>query len=341
MDKGSRIAFGHETGNLSHSETSHQAGDEDSLASPWQRLWSKTLDLNLYMIPLTLIATLLGFFDGSEHPLYSGMILLPFAIAIDAIIISTIGNSIGRAIIGIRVEKNDGEKLTVAEALRRGLRVYFFGMGMGLPLVSFFTYLHNLKRLNKNRPTSWDEAIDTSVSRKGNTTARTWLTAILTIAIAMTIRVLYMADAGKFDRYGEAVTQELSPRAMAMDRAEGRPKFEKTDDPIHYALLESANELKKSLPQKLDPITLLTDVTVDGRLFTYHYNILRRDGSDNELMKNQGDRLSKDLCSDQDFFEFMKDYEVVYRYRYRMPNSEIPIVIDIDYAQCKAKGIFP
>lgn len=338
----SRIARGDKLEDIPNFDGStDKGGDSDILATPWQRLWSKTLDLNLYMILLTFIATLIGLFDGSEHPLFSGMVLLPFAMALDALLVSTIGNSIGRMLIGIRVEKVDGDRLTVAEAFSRGSRVYFFGMGIGLPLISFFTYLNNLKKLNKGRVTSWDEVLDTNVYQTTNTAARTWITALVTISIALGVRALYMADTADLEMYSKVIAHEISPSAMAMGRSDSKPETSDVDDPVHKMLVQEMKDYKKDLPQTIDPITTLVDASVEGRIINYDVNVSRRDKEDDELLTSLSGEVWKNMCSDHDLFKLMKDYEVVIRYRYRMPNSDAPLVIETSYNVCKAQGLHP
>ena len=43
------------------------------------------------------------------------------------------------------------------QALARSLRVWFFGVGVGLPLISLFTMARAHGRLRRGGVTSWDE----------------------------------------------------------------------------------------------------------------------------------------------------------------------------------------
>jgi hypothetical protein len=310
-------------------------------ASPWQRYWSKALDFYIYFIFLVLIATPIGIISEDTNPLLMSVALLPVSIMIDAFIIANFGNSVGRALIGIRVEKVDGDELALNQALSRGLRVYFFGMGMGVPLVSFFTYLRNLKKLEKKRVTSWDEALDTNVYQTSNTPARTWVTALLAVAIALGLMSLNTGDTAGLKTYGKAMVREISPSAMAMDRGNSKSEMPDAEDPIPAILAEALKDLKKELPKTIDPITTLIDVSVEGRTINYEYKVSRRDGDDEELHANLSDDLANHLCANQDNFDLMRYYEIIFRSRYRMPNSDAPLVIDTSYKVCQAQGIRP
>ena len=49
-----------------------------------------------------------------------------------------------------------GSEITYGKALARSLKVWWRGMAMGVPFVSFFTLLHAYRKLGRTGTTSWD-----------------------------------------------------------------------------------------------------------------------------------------------------------------------------------------
>jgi len=92
-----------------------------------------------------------------------GLVLLPVAMLIDAGIQFVLGNTLGKKIAGIRLETYTHERLILQTCIFRNLDVYIKGMGLGIPVVSLFTYMNAYGKLSSGKMVSWDERLFTRV----------------------------------------------------------------------------------------------------------------------------------------------------------------------------------
>lgn len=107
-------------------------------------------------------------------------------------------------------------------------------------------------------------------------------------------------------------------------------------DPVEAELTTTAAALNRTLPQKVDQITTLERATVEGRVFTYHYRLSRRDAPDSALSKFIRKSVVPKACRDPRMRAGIKDYSIVYRYEYTLPNADNIISGDADWAACKS-----
>lgn len=102
--------------------------------------------------------------NALSNQIIAGIILIFVWAPLDAILLSSIGNTPGRWIFGISVRKNGGEKLVFSEAMERATKVALLGMGLGIPIVAFFTQYSSYKQLTKNGVSTWDRDIGSVVT---------------------------------------------------------------------------------------------------------------------------------------------------------------------------------
>lgn len=135
------------------------------LAGPWTRYFARSID----MIIITLLlptALYLGLRLASpqlsakilslDAPAM-GLLLLPLAFLANAIIITLFGNSLGKAIFAIRAEPNDPDRhFGWGGNIVREFRVWFQGMALYIPLLSFFTLIPAFRRVLRGAPTTYD-----------------------------------------------------------------------------------------------------------------------------------------------------------------------------------------
>ena len=292
-------------------------------ATAWSRYWSRLLDLTIWM---GVCGFLLGFLFPNiflklleitgGNDLLVGVMLLPAVILIDALCLAAFGQTIGRAIAGIRVTKISGQRLTVSEAVNRNLQVYVKGLGLGIPIVSLVTLLNAHGKISAGQETSWDESVETRVVAESASLARTILTALLYILAIAAIQIWDME------------------RERTLDREMPRQSDFSAPDPIEEQLRTVALEIKSGLPQKIDEITTLVDVTVQGRTLSYMHEISRRDASDDALRKFIVSNTIPKVCKDMQMRQAMDDFDVVYRYSYQLPRSTSPVSVEVNRNVC-------
>jgi hypothetical protein len=297
-------------------------------ATPWPRFWAKLVDINVWGIPVALLIGLLfpefssrPAFEGAGGSALFGALILPFALSIDAVILSAFGNTPGRALVGIRVETIRHERLDLRTAFKRNARVYFFGMAIGFPLAAMFTYLGNFNKLRNGEQTSWDKQLYTRVYNSGNNSVRTALAAVLALGITIADRTYSAMQ----DRANRSSLDNPAMVAQSENPTSSR-------DPIADELKAAAAEIK---PQQVDEITRLDRAEADGRVFTYYYTIIRRDASDKQFYDFFKTKVVPGVCSSGDQAKSMKDYGITYRYSYMMPNADSPLLREITWADCQ------
>lgn len=128
-----------------------------SVPRPWLRYWAKLVDVWLWVV-------IMGVVFGIAFPRWSmetnetllGLILLACTIPIHALLLSTFGNTIGKALLGIRVT-HKGQKLSFGQALKREGLAYVKGLGLGIPIVALFTQINSYNHLKNEGASSWDK----------------------------------------------------------------------------------------------------------------------------------------------------------------------------------------
>ena len=121
--------------------------EEGDLARAWPRFWARIFDINLYAFPTGMIIGLVApslfapeFIENRGGQIVIGILALPLIMIIDAIVISWLGTSPGKAIAGLRVADLEQHKLTLETSLKRNLLVYLRGLVLGIPLLNLIGY---------------------------------------------------------------------------------------------------------------------------------------------------------------------------------------------------------
>lgn len=140
-------------------------GNPSLYPSPWHRLFAREfVDYILFMIALVAavgIAMELQLISAQNTEILTNILgfSLPFLwIFVEALLLSTWGTTPGKWMMNITVRTDSGEKLSYSQGLHRGFRVWIWGMGLGLPLISFIANVVAYNKLTGNGITSWDLA---------------------------------------------------------------------------------------------------------------------------------------------------------------------------------------
>ena len=111
---------------------------------PWRRWFARWLDYLLWgavaeviWIVLLRVRPMPGDFG---NVLFSVAVMALF-VPVEALLLHKFGTTPGKYVMGIRLEYIQGGNLPYAEALYRSLRVFTQGAGLGIPIVSLFSYL--------------------------------------------------------------------------------------------------------------------------------------------------------------------------------------------------------
>jgi hypothetical protein len=148
-------------------------------ARPWVRFWARLLDIMLYSAILAFIFPYLANFSTVWQPHIAiqwppfiqqlaawGLINLAAYILIETILLSTLGTTLGKWIFHISLKNNQDQKLSSVTAFKRTFLVYWRGLGLLLPFISFITLFYSYAALNSSGSTSWDKECHTVVSHQ-------------------------------------------------------------------------------------------------------------------------------------------------------------------------------
>jgi len=143
---------------------------------PWRRFFARTIDvltlgLLLTIIFIMLIAALFPnnidrYLNLFDNVIVAGVIVYLLWLPVEAAFLAALGTTPSKWVFGISVLDSGGQKLSYSVALKRTAYVWFFGEGLGIPLVTFFTRIFAYRHLTKTGTTSWDEAVNSVVLHK-------------------------------------------------------------------------------------------------------------------------------------------------------------------------------
>lgn len=105
-------------------------------------------------------------------------------------------------------------------------------------------------------------------------------------------------------------------------------------DLIAEELLQAANEINRSTPQKIDEVTTLASVSTIGRMLTYHYEVSKSGIAAPQLREYIRDNAVRSACQDSNMRQAMKVHGVTYRYSYMLPGASEPIEVDATAKKC-------
>jgi hypothetical protein len=123
---------------------------------PWVRYWARTSDSLLFCLIVGLIVPFVypSFFELNDTLV--GIVLLVFYNFVEPILLSTIGTTPFKALMGVRVRNGDGSKLSYPQALTRILTIWIRGQGLGIPIITLITHITSYSHLSNEGITPWD-----------------------------------------------------------------------------------------------------------------------------------------------------------------------------------------
>lgn len=153
-------------------------------ASRWLRYFARTFDLSLETLfvaylpgaalgfglatldrwtgqhPAGFVEWLNGPFAWVNNP-FSGilfwMLCLPIMLILDAAVYHFMGNTPGKALLGLKVGLRDASPLSFGQYLGRNFSMGVSGLALGIPFIDLVTHARQAVRLGRGKPASYDE----------------------------------------------------------------------------------------------------------------------------------------------------------------------------------------
>ena len=205
---------------------------------PWRRLFARIVDISILgTLPLFVVTFSVIIFNAVEfakvlkYPIVTWFIVPVLWIPIEAIFLSTIGNTPAKWLFGISVRTTSGRKLSFSQAFERSFRVFLQGMGLGIPIVTLFPQFFAYRRLTKTGTTLWDTATECAVIYKNWGATR----VIGVVAVFLVLISLVTFSVAQFNAYRQrgynayttaplpASSHEIPPAPNLSDSAGWRP----------------------------------------------------------------------------------------------------------------------
>ncbi|PFO08995.1 hypothetical protein COJ85_02515 [Bacillus sp. AFS076308] len=151
---------------------------------PFVRFLARLFDLSLFSLFLiTFVSIFSPSFIFKSSRLFIFLLSVILYISVEAYILSIFGNTLGKAILNIRLYKVNGERVDILTAIKRSIYVTAAGMGLGVPIINLVCFFFSFLDLTKNGRSTWDRQIGTVVLYGHTSTARILFISFFPIAL--------------------------------------------------------------------------------------------------------------------------------------------------------------
>jgi len=159
----------------------------------WRRYFARTFDGIIYII-LVSYAFVMAFpeqatYLSSQHvDKAMGFLYYVAFMPVEAFCFYAFGTTLGKALYGIKVIKAGHSLATFGGSFERCFNIWVFGLGLGIPIIAFFTTISAYYKLKHSGSTSWDAKLGWQVthSRLG---AFRWIGIIASWVALMSVLV--------------------------------------------------------------------------------------------------------------------------------------------------------
>ncbi|KTC83806.1 RDD family protein [Legionella brunensis] len=132
---------------------------EDKTVGPWLRLGARTVDNIIFVwILVTLLVLFTPAFADEINEVIFGFVVLFMWVFVETLLLITLGTTFGKWLLKIQITTSDNKKPMFLHSFKRSLKVWFFGLAMGIPFVDIFTLISAYSDLTKRGMTSWDKS---------------------------------------------------------------------------------------------------------------------------------------------------------------------------------------
>ena len=170
-----------------------------------------------------IFASMLGYIEAFrlfQHPvvgwpiyIFAGTLLWAF---VEANLLSSIGTTPGKWLLGIRVITHQGNKPVLLEAFKRSMGVWWYGLGAGCAPLMPLMMVVNCVRVMKNHPTTWDRKGRFIVTLRPRGYLKTSVSLAIVIAGCLLLILLWREQQQKV--FGDSKHRVQAPPAQTHKR---------------------------------------------------------------------------------------------------------------------------
>lgn len=126
----------------------------------WRRFFARQLDVMIYTLLFNAVCYL-GFrmmpVEEKWFDIFSGFVSMGFMYILEPIFLHFTATTPGKFLLGIKVYHVDGRKMTMAEGRQRVKSVLLYGMGLNIPVYSWYRLWKSYRVDQDGEELSWDE----------------------------------------------------------------------------------------------------------------------------------------------------------------------------------------
>lgn len=178
-----------------------------------RRFWARWLDINLYCAVWWLAMWAAG--RDIEACLSNAWIMIPQLVPwfiLEAFLIHRYGTTLGKSLLGLSVENQDGSKLSLPLSTRRSLRVLVAGIGFGFSFVAIICQVLSLITTIRIGKPLWDHLGNHRVASKPIGPARI-ISVVVLFMIAVQLQMAVLAPF--YTKIAVEAFPELKPQLEA------------------------------------------------------------------------------------------------------------------------------
>ena len=127
---------------------------------PWRRYFARMFDIYIFVVLFFMFlgVTFPRLFatDEKSYDSLFGLIGIAAYVIFEGFWTNVFGASLGKRLYGIRIDRTNGEAITLGASFQRAFAVWLKGLGIGIPIVSLFTLVTAYQTLNREGQTTWD-----------------------------------------------------------------------------------------------------------------------------------------------------------------------------------------
>lgn len=127
---------------------------------PWRRFFARKIDYIVFAVVVVFVLAMIGrpLEEGNRGTdvLFEIVIVLAW-IPFEALLLAAFGTTLGKLLLGMKVQTTEGRRLSFVQALQRSGVVAVAGAGCGIGLIALISQWRAWRRLKATGSTAWDE----------------------------------------------------------------------------------------------------------------------------------------------------------------------------------------
>ncbi|MEZ5692078.1 MAG: RDD family protein [Rickettsiales bacterium] len=129
---------------------------------PWRRFWARWVDYSIWgfflfsALVFFILNSGLVFPEYLDNRVFLSISIVTTWVIIEPFFIALWGSTPGKWMLGVKVLRIEGNKLSLSESVLRSIQVWLKGLAIGFPLFNLFAMARARTKLVNEGSTSWD-----------------------------------------------------------------------------------------------------------------------------------------------------------------------------------------